>query len=116
MIYVPRPETGRHVDSSDPNRCSWDRELEAGLPDSRLSGPRRRGTTVAYRDPGRGIDLLMERCFCANCGCDGGLVVADVSPHVFFVCDPCSKLPHVAAQLRAAAGVVEVPESAVRGA
>lgn len=61
----------------------WDRELESGLPDSRLSGPRRRATTVI-----RG-GMKYETCFCANCGKSGGLITADWSPHCFYLCDDC---------------------------
>lgn len=81
---------------------NWDRELENGLPDCRLRGPRRRATTVV-----RGC-MLMERVFCANCGADGGLITAEWSPHVFYLCDACAethgKLP-----------LPEVPEKTVRG-
>jgi hypothetical protein len=63
---------------------SWNRELESGLPDCRLRGPRRRATTVPL---GR---MLMERVFCANCGGDGGLITAEWSPHVFYLCDECA--------------------------
>lgn len=62
---------------------AWDRELENGLPDSRLAGSRRRATTVSLRGQ------LMERVYCANCGADGGLITAEWSPHVFFICDGC---------------------------
>jgi len=61
----------------------WDRELEQQLPDSRLSGARRRATTVI-----RG-GMKYDRCFCANCGNEGGLISADWSPHVFYICDDC---------------------------
>lgn len=61
----------------------WDRQLEGDLPDSRLRGPRRRATTVM-----RG-GMKYETCFCANCGASGGLITADWSPHVFFICDDC---------------------------
>jgi len=115
MVYIPKNDRDRYVDSNDPNRCSWNRELEQNLPDSRLRGSRRRSTTIAYRDAERGVDLLIERVFCANCGCDGGGVTAEWAPHVFYVCDPCSKLPHVARQLCTAAGVIEVPDGVARG-
>jgi hypothetical protein len=61
----------------------WDRVLESGLPDSRLSGSRRRATTVI-----RG-GMKYEPVFCANCGGSGGMITADWSPHVFFLCDDC---------------------------
>jgi hypothetical protein len=60
---------------------NWDRELESDLPDSRLRGPTRRATTLMR---GR---LEFERVFCANCGKPSGMVIANASPHVFFVCD-----------------------------
>jgi hypothetical protein len=74
----------------------WDRQLEDGLPDSRLRGPRRRATQVV-----RG-GMLYETCFCANCGDPHGLVTADWSPHVFFLCDDCYL------SMGAPAGCVEV--------
>lgn len=61
------------------NSRNWDRELEQGLPDSRL---RAKPTIVRAR-------MLWERVFCANCGHDGGLITADYSAHVFYVCDKC---------------------------
>lgn len=61
----------------------WDRENEGGLPDSRLRGPRRRNTTVVR------AKMLWERVFCADCGHEGGLITADWSPHVFYLCDDC---------------------------
>lgn len=83
---------------------SWDRQLEGGLPDSRLSGAARERTTVRY------AHMLWERVFCASCGADGGIITAEWSPHVFYVCDVC------AAKLGAPAGTVEAPEKIVRGA
>lgn len=83
---------------------SWDRELEGGLPDCRLSGARRRATTVVLKS------ILMERVFCANCGCDGGLVTAEWSPHIFFVCAEC------VTRSGPPSGLTEAPEKAVRGA
>jgi hypothetical protein len=62
----------------------WDRELQDSLPDSRLSGPGRRSTQIYWGN------MLMEKVFCANCGADGGLITADWSPHVFFLCDSCA--------------------------
>jgi len=61
----------------------WDRQLEADLPDSRLSGPARRAKTVI-----RG-GMRWDTCFCANCHKTGGLITADWSPHVFYICDQC---------------------------
>jgi hypothetical protein len=81
---------------------SWDRELEGGLPDCRLTGHRRRATTMSLGG------VLMERVFCANCGADGGLVTADWSPHVFYVCDKCETVGGKLA-------LPEVPDDVVRG-
>jgi hypothetical protein len=61
----------------------WDRQLEEGLPDCRLSGPRRRATTLVHRGK------LKECVFCANCGKSGGVVDADLLAHVFYYCDDC---------------------------
>lgn len=91
-MYSPENPLGRY----------WDRELASELPDSRLSGARRRATTVPL---GR---MLMERVFCANCGCDGGLVTAEWSAHVFFLCDDC-------ARPGTPPGCVEADERSVRG-
>jgi len=66
------------------DKITWDRRLESGLPDARLSGSGRDRTTVVY------AHALWERVFCANCGADGGLVTAGFSPHVFYVCDDCA--------------------------
>jgi hypothetical protein len=83
----------------NPNSRYWDRELEEGLPDSRL---RMRGTVMHKGQ-------LMERCFCANCGGPGGLVTAEAFPHVFYICDEC------VANNGAPPGCIEVPETALRG-
>ena len=61
----------------------WDRELEGGLPDCRLTGHRRRATLVPL---GR---MMMERVYCANCSADGGLVTAEWTTHVFYLCELC---------------------------
>ena len=67
----------------------WDRQLERGLPDSRLAGTGRdRKTVVRAR-------MLWEVVFCANCGAEGGLVTAEWAAHVFYLCDDCSKLGKV---------------------
>lgn len=81
----------------------WDRRLEAGLPDSRLSGSARENKTVVF------ARRLWERVFCANCGCNGGLVTADWAAHVFYVCDDCS------ARCAAPPGAIEADEAQVRG-
>lgn len=64
------------------NSIHWDRELEGGLPDSRLSLARRKTTVMR-------AGQLMEKVFCANCGADGGLITAEFCPHIFYVCDNC---------------------------
>lgn len=81
----------------------WDRQLEGGLPDSRLSGMARENRMVLY------AHRLWERVFCANCGVNGGLVTAEWAAHVFYLCDPCT------AKCGAPPGVVEADETAVRG-
>ena len=79
-------------------------ELTEGLPDCRLKG--RRDITRPFRD--RLGYSERERVFCANCGCDGGMITRDWAEHVFYVCDDC------AGRLGPPHGVVEVPESQVR--
>lgn len=61
----------------------WNRDFEEGLPDSRLSGTARERNRVFFRGQ------WWERVYCANCGSDGGLLTADWSPFVFYVCDVC---------------------------
>ena len=61
----------------------WDRQLEGSLPDCRLSGKASRAQIVRL---GR---LAFEKVFCADCGCDGGMVTEGV-PHVFYLCEPCA--------------------------
>jgi hypothetical protein len=82
---------------------NWDRQLEGGLPDSRLRGTERENKTIVY------AHQLWERVFCANCGRDGGLVTAGWSAFVFYVCDEC------AAKCGPPPGAVEAPAAAVRG-
>jgi hypothetical protein len=85
---------------------SWNRELEGGLPDCRLIGPRRRATTVPLTMLlGR---MLMERVFCGNCGADGGLVTAEWAAHIFYLCDDCA---HTHGKL----DLPELSEATVRG-
>jgi hypothetical protein len=63
---------------------SWAPELAGGLPDSRLSGARRRATTRVI------AGTSYEQVFCANCGDPGGYVTEDMrSPHIFYVCERC---------------------------
>ena len=64
----------------------WDRQLEGGLPDSRLSGhARARKTVFRY-----GMEL--EVVFCANCGKPSHGITPGFSPHIFFQCDDCDKI------------------------
>lgn len=77
-----------------PLGINWDPEFSKDLPDSRLSGSGRR-SLVPWGN------MMMERVFCANCGANGGLVTAEWSPHVFFLCDTCahSGIPEGCAEL-----------------
>lgn len=65
------------------NSIHWDKQLESGLPDSRLSSFKREQTMFSI---GR---KQYERVFCANCGTQGGGVTPEWAPHIFFVCDDC---------------------------
>ena len=82
---------------------SWEKALEGGLPDCRLTGSARDRKTKRW------ASMLWEKVFCANCGCDGGYVTAEWSPHVFFICDSCVGV------MGAPAGCVEAPEAEARG-
>jgi hypothetical protein len=82
----------------------WDRQLEAGLPDSRLSYSNREKSIFSL---GR---LQLERVYCASCGAAGGGVTPEWSPHVFFVCEPCAR------KSGPPPGCVEVDETLVRPA
>jgi hypothetical protein len=62
----------------------WDRQLERGLPDCRLSALHRERRTFVI---GR---VEFEYVYCAQCGeWHGGGVTANWSAHVFFLCDRC---------------------------
>jgi hypothetical protein len=63
---------------------NWDRQLEFGLPDCRLSGSSRDKTVVVGR-------MEFERVFCANCGKSGGAVTAGWCSHIFYICDQCDE-------------------------
>lgn len=80
---------------------NWDPQISDGLPDSRLKA---REHSRVYR-----AHMWWEPVFCSSCS-EGpfGLVTADWSPHVFYICDAC-------AQKMAAAppGTVEVPQAEV---
>ena len=84
------------------NSRHWDRQLEEGLPDCRLSGTNRERTTFQL---GR---VTFEQVYCANCGDPGGGVTADWSTHVFYICNTCARL------LGPPPGAVEIPEAVVR--
>lgn len=61
----------------------WDKSLESDLPDCRVrSEYRERKLQVRGR-------MQMETVYCANCFKESGLVTANWTPHVFFICDPC---------------------------
>lgn len=85
---------------------SWNRELEFGLPDSRLTVDRATKQAQGMTPHGR---MWMEKVFCANCGCDGGLVTPEWAQHIFYLCDECA---HKHGTIE---GTVEVHDSVVRG-
>ena len=62
----------------------WNRDFEMGLPDSRLSGMARERKQIFFRGQ------WWERVYCVNCGADGGLLTANWSPHMFYLCDRCA--------------------------
>ena len=68
--------------SVDPRNHSWDRELEEGLPDCRVSPFAREYKRVAI---GR---MQWDIVFCAQCHKPQG-AVPPACPHVFFICDQC---------------------------
>jgi len=82
---------------------NWDRQLEGGLPESRLGWNRRESTMIQH---GR---MTLERVFCANCGCNGGGVTPEWAAHVFYLCDACAE------KYGNLDGATEVPEAVVRG-
>jgi hypothetical protein len=84
---------------------SWNRELEFGLPDCRLNFDRANKQAQAMSPHGR---MWMERVFCANCGCDGGLVTPEWAAHVFYLCQECAD------KYGPVQGATEVPEEMVR--
>ena len=79
-------------------------ELKAGLPDCRLTA--RRDRTVRFRMRRLGV-AEMERVFCGNCGCDGGLITPDWAWRVFYLCEPC-------ADKYGRLDLAEIPENQVR--
>jgi hypothetical protein len=78
--------------------------MKRDLPDCRLTA--RRDCTTPFRMRRLGA-TEMERVFCGNCGCDGGLVTADWAWHVFYLCEPC-------ADKYGRLDLAEVPETLVR--
>jgi|SRR5882762_9465600 len=74
----------------------WDRQLEDGLPESRLHNPDR---STVYM-----FGQLWERVFCADCGVSFGGVTAGWASHTFFLCDDCCVKP-----IYRAAGLIEAP-------
>lgn len=62
----------------------WDKQLEGGLPDCRLSSEGARARTQV-RIGGKWWELV----FCANCGKPYGAVTPEWSAHVFYICTPC---------------------------
>ena len=69
------------------------------LPESRLTHHR---TTIC------GPVGLMSRVYCANCGCDGGLITEEWAAKCFYLCDRCS-------EVHGKLSTPEIPESVVRG-
>ncbi len=65
---------------------SWNRELEFGLPDSRLTVDRAKGHRQGMTPLGR---MNMDRAFCMNCGRDGGLVTPELQ-FFSYLCDACA--------------------------
>lgn len=84
----------------------WDKALEGGLPDCRLTLGRESGVVVRGTPFG---EQRMEKVYCANCGKPEGLVTAGWCPHVFVLCQPCAK------KNGPPPGLVEVPEAVARG-
>jgi hypothetical protein len=90
---------------------SWDRQLEvralAGnqgrLPDCRLRGTARARTIMRAH-------MEWELVFCANCGKEGGMVTAEWTPHVFYLCDRCA-----AWGAEQQLGLQQAPDEIVRG-
>lgn len=60
----------------------WNREVELGLPDCRLSYHRRAPVFL------HGTRLAVDPVYCANCGGLEGYATVH-TPHVFFICDAC---------------------------
>lgn len=83
---------------------TWDPALAGDLPDCRLSYANREKKIVMR---GR---VPMEVVFCANCHEEKGLVTAEWTAHVFFLCDDCFyKMNGISPP-----GTVQVPDRAVQ--
>lgn len=66
----------------DPRNHNWEKELERGLPDSRVRPIERERFRFQV---GR---LTLDRVFCANCHEPFGGVPPSC-PHVFYICQKC---------------------------
>ena len=75
----------RGLASVDPRNHSWDRGLEGGLPDCRVSPFARDGNRMAV---GR---MSWDIVFCAQCHKPYGATHPSC-PHVFYICDSCVRL------------------------
>lgn len=83
---------------------NWDKQLEEGLPDCRLSYSNRESKT---RKRAR---MEMDVVFCGTCGKESGLVPVH-TPHVYFLCDDCfAKMLGVPPP-----GMAQVPDEVVQG-
>lgn len=85
------------------NSRYWDKQLEGGLPECRLSLSNRERSLV-HR-----ARMVWETVYCANCGEPDGLVTAEWSAHVFCLCNKCF------AKFGVIEGTVQVPDDLVRG-
>lgn len=66
---------------------SWNRELEFGMPDSRLTVDRAKGQQQSMTPLGK---MWMDRAFCMNCGKAGGLVTPDLA-FFSYLCNECAE-------------------------
>lgn len=66
-------------------------------PDCRIVGPKGREHVKTLGG------VRFERVFCGNCGADGGGVLAENCPHVFYLCNDC-------AHTHGGIGLPELPE------
>jgi len=87
----------------------WDKQLEGGLPDCRLTGGNRDATAITR------YGMSWQRVFCASCGRPAGLCT-EWTPHVFYVCDQPECLataPVTAIEVPPPPGTI--PEAAIKG-